>query len=149
MRRAAARAAAGRPHAAAKRRNDVDEPVLPRQHRHQHVFGDRLLVAGDVAHGDPGGQRRHVDQIEPRRHRLQQFDPRRCGKILFPDVADDDFGVGQQRDQPLCIVEIEQHRHVELLGGLGEDRLPHPGPRAETAQKHCLHRRSLRFSQPR
>ena len=95
--------------------------MAQRQHRHQHVFGDGLLVASDVANRDAAWRGGQVDQVEPRRGRLQQFEARRFGKIFLPDMADDNLGFCQGRDQALGVAEIAKHGRVEFLGGLGED----------------------------
>ena len=74
--------------AAGRRRCDAQEPprnsitvsssrCCQRQHRHQHVFGDRRLVTGDVADRDAARQRRHVDHVDAGGRRLQQLEPRR------------------------------------------------------------------------
>src|SRR6185437_15574355 len=88
VRRAAAGAAAGRPDTGAERRGDIDEAVLPREHRHDAVFGDGLLVSGNVADRDPGRYGRDIDQVDPGGDRLQQPDARRGREVLLPDVAD-------------------------------------------------------------
>jgi hypothetical protein len=114
-------------------------PVVPGQHRHQNIFGDRLLVAGDAAHGDAALQRGHIDQVDASGYRLQQPKARRVGKVLFPHMTDDDLRLSQRRHQALRIFDVKQHRYIELLVGLGEDRLPYPRPRPETPQKQRFH----------
>src|SRR5438874_971432 len=50
------------------------------EHRHNDVFGDRRLVAEDVADCDPFRDRCGVEQVESSRNRLQQAKARCGGK---------------------------------------------------------------------
>jgi hypothetical protein len=119
-------------------RRRVEQPVGQHQRRHQHVFGNRLLVADDIADRDVARQRRQIDQIDPGSRRLQQLKTRRLGKILFPDMADNDLRLGQRRDQTLAVADIKKHAWIERLGDLIKDQGRYPP--TEIAEKKGFHR---------
>src|SRR5262249_26784342 len=53
---------------------DLEQPVMQRQHRHDHIFRDRGFVAERIADPDAGWQRGEVEQLDPRRNGLDQAD---------------------------------------------------------------------------
>src|SRR6516162_7905122 len=79
----------------AKLGRNLEQPVSPREHHHDNVFGNRALVAERVAYHDAGRQYCELDQLDPGRDRLHQPQPRRRRVVGAPVIADQDFGIGR------------------------------------------------------
>src|SRR5215472_6950279 len=146
---------ARRPRAAlAELAGNLEEAVMQRQHRHDHKFGDRRLVAERVAHRAAPWQRGHIEQLDPGRHRLDKAKTRRRRVIGHPPVAHQDVGVlrrvGQQRTINRIVENdaVERRRQLVLDAGMGVG-----GDIAEEQRLHgltaCLARKSSRTVMPR
>jgi hypothetical protein len=97
----------------AKLGRNLEQPVPPREHHHDNVFGNRALVTERVAYRDPGRQCCELDQLDPGRDRLHQFDLRRRRIVGAPVVADQDFGIGRSLPQPCAVDRVVEDLDFE------------------------------------
>src|SRR5205823_11013701 len=89
MRRAAVDPARRPGRAQAEIALDLAEAMAPGEHDHQHVFGNRGLVAIRVADRDPARQGGLLDPFDAGRTRLHERDPRRRWIICPTAIRDE------------------------------------------------------------
>jgi hypothetical protein len=101
--------------------------MAPGEHDHQHVFGNRGLVAIGVADRDPARQGGLLDPFDAGRNRLHERDPRRRWIIGAPDIRDENvcrrsrfggqlFRIGDDLD-----LELRRQFGPDAVRGIGGD----------------------------